>query len=133
MGEANTLKAIGDVLQFLKRSEEALENYQSALDFYRDIGDRLGEANVLQEYGKLEKYHTKALNHFTSAQEIFTQIRDKYSQSRNLLFIADILVKLNRKQEAIQSLEQAGNLAEAINYEPLLNYALAQIKEIKGL
>ncbi|MDZ8237974.1 MAG: tetratricopeptide repeat protein [Nostoc sp. ChiQUE01a] len=53
MGEANTLKAIGDVLQFLKRSEEALQRYESALQFYRDIGDRLGEANVLQEFGKL--------------------------------------------------------------------------------
>ena len=30
-GEAETLKAIADVLQFLDRREEALENYQSAL------------------------------------------------------------------------------------------------------
>ncbi|KAB8333922.1 tetratricopeptide repeat protein [Scytonema tolypothrichoides VB-61278] len=30
LGEANTLKAIGDVLQFLDRREEALQNYQQA-------------------------------------------------------------------------------------------------------
>jgi predicted negative regulator of RcsB-dependent stress response len=31
LGEAYTLKAIGDVLQFLKRSSEALERYEQAL------------------------------------------------------------------------------------------------------
>jgi len=47
-GEANTLKAIGDVLQFLDRRSEALENYDGAMEIYRQVGDRLGEANTLQ-------------------------------------------------------------------------------------
>ncbi|MEI6429333.1 MAG: tetratricopeptide repeat protein, partial [Pseudanabaena sp. ELA607] len=46
LGEANTLKAIGDVLQFLDRRTEALERYEAALSFYREIGARLGEANT---------------------------------------------------------------------------------------
>ncbi|MHC5826609.1 MAG: tetratricopeptide repeat protein [Nostoc sp.] len=48
LGEANTLKAIGYILQFLDRRDEALQRYETALSFYRDIGDRLGEANILQ-------------------------------------------------------------------------------------
>ncbi|MEH2254767.1 tetratricopeptide repeat protein, partial [Nostoc sp.] len=51
LGEANTLKAIGDVLQFLDRRSEALERYEAALAFYRDTGSRLGEANTLIAIG----------------------------------------------------------------------------------
>jgi tetratricopeptide (TPR) repeat protein len=34
LGEANTLKAIGDVQQFVKETEAALQSYQQALGFY---------------------------------------------------------------------------------------------------
>jgi tetratricopeptide (TPR) repeat protein len=46
LGEANTLKAIGDVLQFKKRSDEALERYQQALEIYQQTNARLGEGTV---------------------------------------------------------------------------------------
>ncbi len=45
---AGALKAQGDVLQFLDRRDEALENYEQALGIYRQVGDRLGEANTLR-------------------------------------------------------------------------------------
>ncbi|AFY33753.1 Tetratricopeptide TPR_2 repeat-containing protein [Calothrix sp. PCC 7507] len=48
LGEANTLKAIGDVLQFLNRHHEALEYYEAALEIYNEIGDRPGETNTLK-------------------------------------------------------------------------------------
>lgn len=35
------------------RAKEALERYEAALAFYREIGDRLGEANVLLEFRKI--------------------------------------------------------------------------------
>ncbi|GAB1539497.1 hypothetical protein NUACC21_21640 [Scytonema sp. NUACC21] len=56
LGEANTLIAIGDVLQFLDRRDEALERYEQALDFYRQIGDRLGEANTLKAIGDVLQF-----------------------------------------------------------------------------
>ncbi|MGE5660319.1 MAG: tetratricopeptide repeat protein, partial [Actinomycetota bacterium] len=46
LGEANTLQAIGDVLQFQKHSSEALEHYQQALGIFRQVGASLGEANT---------------------------------------------------------------------------------------
>ncbi len=52
-GEANTLQAIGDVLQFLKRSDEALSRYEQALSFYREIGDRLMDNNSKFVVGNL--------------------------------------------------------------------------------
>jgi len=46
LGVANTLKSIGDILQFLDRRSEALASYEESLTLYREIGARLGEAQV---------------------------------------------------------------------------------------
>ncbi|MGB5900020.1 MAG: tetratricopeptide repeat protein, partial [Geitlerinemataceae cyanobacterium] len=51
LGKANTLRAIGDVLQFLDRREEALERYDTALALYEQVGDNLGKANTLKAIG----------------------------------------------------------------------------------
>ncbi|MEA5581110.1 tetratricopeptide repeat protein [Nodularia harveyana UHCC-0300] len=133
LGEANTLQAIGDVLQFLKRSDEALERYQDALKFYRDIGDRLGEANVLQEFGKLQPEPQSALKYLQSAQTLYIQIGSVYSQSRNLLFIADIQSKMADLDGAINSLNDAAALASTINYQPFQEYAQKRIAIINSL
>ncbi len=53
LGEANTLRAIGDVLQFRKESDAALRSYETALTLYRALGDRLGEANTLAALSRL--------------------------------------------------------------------------------
>ena len=53
---ANTLQAIGDVLQFLDRRSEALEHYQSAIEIFRQVGDRLGEANTLKAIGDVLQF-----------------------------------------------------------------------------
>ncbi|MGK7874867.1 MAG: hypothetical protein AB4426_16675 [Xenococcaceae cyanobacterium] len=133
LGEANTLQAIGDVLQFLDRREEALDNYQSALGFYREIGARLGEANVLQEYGKLQDDLSESLKYFSQAQEIYVQIKDRYSQSRNLLFVAEALIGLERHSEARDTLNRTVALAEEIGFEPLRDYVLEVLERIADL
>jgi tetratricopeptide (TPR) repeat protein len=130
LGEANTLKAIGDVLQFLKRSTEALERYEAALGFYRDIGARLGEANTLQAYGQLQEDNTQALAYFQLAQELYSQIGDRYSQGRNLLFIAQAQLGLSQPQDAIASLTLAAEIGAEIDFQPLQQYALEQLAQI---
>ncbi len=129
-GEANTLKAIGDVLQFLKRSTEALERYEQALNFYRDIGDRLGEANVLQELGKLEADRIQALEYLQQAQNLYVEIGDRYSQSRNLLFIGDVHLDMEQRDNAIDCWHRAAEFATTINYEPLVKAAQGRIAKI---
>jgi tetratricopeptide (TPR) repeat protein len=131
LGEANCLKAIADVQQFLKRSEEALGNYDTALALYRDIGDRLGEANCLQELGKFQDEWAETLKYWTQAQELYEQIGDKYSQSRNLLFVAQALRELERETEAVDALERAATLAEEIGYAPFQDYARERLAEIR--
>ncbi|MCC2692614.1 tetratricopeptide repeat protein [Nodularia sp. LEGE 04288] len=132
LGEANTLQAIGDVLQFLKRNSEALEKYEQALGFYRDIGSRLGEANVLQEFGKLQDNPAQALEYLQQAQSLYNPIGNIYSQSRNLLLIADMQFKMGQTEAAINSLTEAAELADAINYEPFQKYAQEILTQIKN-
>jgi tetratricopeptide (TPR) repeat protein len=129
---SDLLKVYGDVLQFLKRSDQALERYEDALKFYRDIGDRLGEANVLQEFGKLQPEPQAALKSLQSAQTLYTEIGDIYSQSRNLLFIADTQLKMADSDAAINSLNNAIALASTINYAPLQESAQNRIAEINS-
>jgi len=131
LGEANTLQAIGDVLQFLDRRTEALERYEAALAFYREIGDRLGEANVLQELAKSQSDPRQGLEALQIVQEIYEQIGDKYSQSRNLLFfISERQIKCGEIDAAILSLRQAEAIAIEIDYEPFVNRASRQISQL---
>ncbi|MEH1810872.1 MAG: tetratricopeptide repeat protein [Nostoc sp.] len=117
LGEAYILKAIGDVLQFLDRRTEALERYEVALAFYRDTGSRLGEANTLQAIGILQENLTLGLEYCQTALELYTQIGDRYSQSRNLIyFTSEILLKLGRQKEAVDALNRAIELAREIPY-----------------
>jgi tetratricopeptide (TPR) repeat protein len=51
--KANVLQAIGDVQQFRKETDAAIESYNEALKLFRQVGDKLGEANVLSELAKL--------------------------------------------------------------------------------
>jgi tetratricopeptide (TPR) repeat protein len=119
-------------LQFLKRSTEALERYEAALAFYREIGDRLGEANVLQELAKLQSDPRQGLEALQTAQDIYEQIGDKYSQSRNLFFISERQIKCGEIDAAILSLHQAEAIAIEIDYEPFISYSRQQIAQLSG-
>ncbi|MFN7298707.1 MAG: hypothetical protein ACK5VA_17655, partial [Pseudanabaena sp.] len=129
----NTLKAIGDVLQFLKRSTEALEKYKTVLAFYHEIGAHLGEANTLQSIAILEEDPVIGLASSQTALNLYIEIGDKYSQARNLnYFTSNIQLKLGQKAEAISSLTLASKLAQEINYQPMVDYANQKIAEING-
>jgi tetratricopeptide (TPR) repeat protein len=119
-------------LQFLKRSDEALSRYEQALSFYREIGDRLGEANVLQELGKLEDDLKQSLEYIQQAQNLYQQVGDVYSQSRNLIyFLAKVQLEMGDKTAAINSLILGRELAAKINYQPLQKYAQEKLAAIE--
>lgn len=52
--KANVLQAIGDVQQFRDDRDAALESYNEALKLFRQVGAKLGEANVLSSLNHLE-------------------------------------------------------------------------------
>ncbi|MFN6463499.1 MAG: tetratricopeptide repeat protein [Nostoc sp. DedVER02] len=113
---------------------KALERYEAALAFYRDTGSRLGEANTLVEIGILQENLTLGLEYCQAALELYTQIGDKYSQSRNLIyFTSKILLKLGRQKEAVDALNRAIDLAREVPYEIFVEYATAKLREIQVL
>ena len=115
------------------KAKEALERYEEALAFYRDIGDRLGEANTLQAIGILPDDLTVGLEYCQAALELYRQIGTKYSQSRNLIyFTSTILLKLERQTEAIDALNRAIELAKEIPYQYFVEDALAKLKKIQS-
>ncbi|MEM1293035.1 MAG: tetratricopeptide repeat protein, partial [Cyanobacteria bacterium P01_H01_bin.162] len=129
LGEANTLRALGDVEQFLKRSQEALKHYEQALALYQATGDRLGEANVLQEFGKMAKDSRKSLAFLQQAQSLYEAIGDRYSQCRNLVnFLADAQLAMGQRAEAICSLHRAADLALGSEYAFLAERAQNKLR-----
>jgi tetratricopeptide (TPR) repeat protein len=132
LGEANTLKAIGDVLQFLKRSTEALQNYEQAIGIYREVGDRLGEANTLQAMGVVHNKPDEGLKYCRNALDIYRQIGDVYSQSRNLIYFTPrVLWQLKQYAEIESCLLNGIKLAQEISYLPFVEDAEAMLVSIQ--
>ncbi len=100
--EANTLKAIGDVQQFLKQSPAALENYNQAMLIYRSVGARLGEANTLKAIGILlskQGNYRQAVPSVEAALAIYRKIGDRYSQAATLQNLAVLYQNTGRVKE----------------------------------
>ncbi|MGF1515356.1 MAG: hypothetical protein ACFB5Z_16875, partial [Elainellaceae cyanobacterium] len=131
LAEANTLKAIGDVLKFLYRRTEALKNYDQAIELYRATGARLGEANVLQELGKMQSNPQTAVRLIQQAQSIYEAIEDRYSQSRNLIgFLAAAQLAAGDRDAAIRSLHGGADLALGTEFEFVREVALKQLQAL---
>jgi hypothetical protein len=92
----------------------------------------LGEANVLQELGKLEDDLKQSLEYIQQAQNLYQQVGDVYSQSRNLIyFLAKVQLEMGDKTAAINSLILGQELAAKINYQPLQKYAQEKLVAIE--
>lgn len=133
LGEANTLQAQGDVLQFLKQSQQALEKYQTALTIYQTVGDRLGEANTLQAQGDLETDPNLAIAKYQTARQTYIEIGDQYSQARILAqSIAPYYRKLNQPQAVVAALRQSIQICKEMNYIDFIPQLETEIEEISG-
>jgi tetratricopeptide (TPR) repeat protein len=123
LGEANTLQAIGDVLQFLDQRQDALQRYETAIAIYREVGARLGEANVCDALALAcvaQQDHESALRFHQQALHIFQSIQSLYDEGWSWLYIARVEVKLGQLNEAQQSYQSAQNLFASINMDNLV-------------
>jgi tetratricopeptide (TPR) repeat protein len=84
LGEANTLKAIADVQQFLDQRQEAWRNYEEALGLYRQVGSRIGEANTLKAIADVQQFlkqSQEALRNYEEALGLFRQVGDRLGEA----------------------------------------------------
>ena len=115
---ANVLQAIGDVQNFRKEIDAALESYGEALKLFRQVGDRLGEANVLKAIGDVHRDLSElpeARARYEEALPIYRAIGDKLGEANTLsaLLRLDYAASKNVAR-AEQKLAQVISLRRAI-------------------
>jgi tetratricopeptide (TPR) repeat protein len=113
LGEANTLQAIGDVHNFRKELDAALESYGQALALFRAVGDRLGEANTLQAIGDVQRFrdaYDDALESYGQALALFRAVGDRLGEANTLQAIGFFYLSQENTEEALSTLDQALDL-----------------------
>ncbi|WP_414623815.1 tetratricopeptide repeat protein [Calothrix sp. CCY 0018] len=134
-GEANTLRAIGDVCQLsssMDDLQQALQSYEAALTLYHDISisqaasleTLLGEANTLQSIGDILKHldsYTEALGYYEAALVSYRDIGVSQApllkfrwEADTLRAIGDVLKFLKRRNEALERYKVALTLYREI-------------------
>ncbi len=109
---ANALKATGDVLQFLDKRDEALARYDEALQLFRAVGSRLGEANALSATGDVLQFLKKndeALARYDEALHLFRAVGDRLGEANTLAAQGQLFLRDNGER-ADELLAQAIDL-----------------------
>ncbi|MBF0631759.1 MAG: tetratricopeptide repeat protein, partial [Magnetococcales bacterium] len=115
--EANTLKALGDLLVRTDRLKEAEERYGQALKLFCAIDARQGEANTLKALGDLLVRTARlkeAEERYGQALKLFGAIEDRLGEANTLQALGDLLVRTDRLKEAEERYGQALKLFGAI-------------------
>jgi len=139
LGEANVLKAMGDVLQFRKDMEAALEHYRQALGLYRAVGAKVGEAITLRRKGHSELSCNQidaAEQSYCASLDLCRQIGDRQGEAYTLRALGDIALcrdVFGQAQEhylqAKRLFQQIGDhLGEANSLTSLLRLKIVQQK-----
>jgi tetratricopeptide (TPR) repeat protein len=116
--KANVLKAIGDVQQFRKETNAALESYEEALKLFRQVGDKLGEANVLAALSRAavrEGDVDEAEEQFGRILELRRAINNLYSEGADTGNFAIALLESGYKDKAKEYAIRAKEIFEKIN------------------
>jgi tetratricopeptide (TPR) repeat protein len=109
------LQAIGDVQQFRDDRNAALTCYQQALGLFREIGAKLGEANVLAALSRLriDDNPDESQQLLERALTLRREIDDVYSQGADLGNYGIALLQRGRKEEALTYLQRTRALFES--------------------
>jgi tetratricopeptide (TPR) repeat protein len=116
LGEANVLKALGDVQQFRDERDAALTSYEQALSLFRAVGDRLGEANVLKALGDVQQFRDErdaALTSYEQALSLFRAVGAKLGEA-NVLASQGQLYLITDPKRADELLDKAVSIYRVI-------------------
>ena len=110
LGQANTLRALGDLSVQRDEWEAAQGYYDAALPIYEAIGDRLGQANTCASIGNLlntQKLYDEAVVWYSCAVEMCHLIGDRYTKATTQAYLSASLLALGRIEDAIRILLSA--------------------------
>jgi len=111
---------------FRKENDAALESYNAALTLFRQVGSKLGEANVLLELCLMELRRgnfDKAKAAFENTVALHRLIGDLFSEGRDYYYYARTLIELEQKKDARPYALQAKICFKRVGEKYLVEYA----------
>jgi tetratricopeptide (TPR) repeat protein len=111
------LQAIGDVQNFRDDRDAALKSYGEALQLFRAVGARLGEANVLQAIGDVQNFRDDrdaALKSYGEALQLFRAVGARLGEANVLKAIGDVQNFRDDRDAALKSYGEALQLFRAV-------------------
>jgi len=101
--QAQLLAARGDLFRRTDRLQQAESAYGDALTIFRQIDERIGEANTLKALGDLFMRTARlqqAESAYGDALPIFRQIEERIGEANTLLALGDLFMRTARLQQA---------------------------------
>jgi tetratricopeptide (TPR) repeat protein/TolB-like protein len=136
-GRAAVLNGLGDAYRhLLRRPDEALNNYQAALEIRRRIGDRRGVAVTLRNLAMTERdlgRHDEGIRLATEALEISREIGDKDGLANGYSELGDIYQIAGRPEDALKAYQESLKVVREIDDPTSLSHSLANVGYINSV
>ena len=124
---------LGKALISLSRLDEALSELETARRLYEGIGNRQGEAGVLNAIGVLHKRKNefaKAMECYDASMKIKEELGDKRGMAASLGNIALLYEIMGNKDQALAALERSLEIRKEIGDKVGISNALNKIGQI---
>jgi len=131
-GEALALMNLGNVYTQQGRWEEAIANYEKALEIFR-VGDRHGEAQTLANLGsvyRLQGRWEEAIANYEKALETFRALGDRHGEGQALGNMANVYAQQGELEKALETATQALRIFEELKAYPDLVTCHRQIASL---
>jgi len=106
------------VQSFRDEKDAALGSYDAALKLFKQVGDNLGQANVLLALARTNG----DAEHYEAAIRLYEKIGDRYSIARGKAFYGNWLLDQQEREKAVPLLQEAKAIWQQIGFEPGVNW-----------
>jgi superfamily II DNA or RNA helicase/tetratricopeptide (TPR) repeat protein len=114
---ANVSQWLGNILAHLREHDLAQPQYEAALYLFKQIGDRLGQANCIHGLGDIHRdlsEHDQARQQYEAALHLYQQIGNRLGEANSIQGLGDIHRVFNQYDQARQQYEAALHLYQQI-------------------
>ena len=131
--QANALLRLGDVARMQDRYGDAGKRLEEALALYRQVEDRLGEAQALQSLGdvaRMQDRYDEARQRLKEALALYRQVEDRLGEAQTLVSLGDTNLMQDRYGDARLRLQEALALYRQVENRQGEAHALKSLGEV---
>jgi len=135
-GMAMSSQCLGDLENRLGAVDSARQNYEDAIEIYKNEQDNLGIANAYSLMGYsylIEGDMDKAEIYYLQAKPLFLEERENMGLSYNSADLARVYYKKSEKEKAREELKTAMEAAQKSNTPNVVLYVLKAISEVEEM